>query len=379
MSFIDCKSQECTKSELDLFTTPMTQTAIESGAWIEYNPISTISDGTPIEFYVTGTGTDYMDLANTQLYVKAQVINPDGTPIDNTQHVAPVNLLLHSLFNEVDVKLNDTLVSSTNNTYPYRAYIETLLSYGPSAKKSQLATFMYYKDVSGSMEESNPLDAAAANTGMKKRHALIANGRVVDLLGRLHTDLFFQDKYLPCDVGMRIRLVRSKHAFCLMSDAAQPGYKIKIHECKLFVRKVKISPSVFFAHEKALEISNAKYAIRRVICKSYTIAAGTHDNTQEALFSGQLPSRIVLACVDNDAFNGTYRKNPFNFKNFDITSVKIFLDGQSQSHIKAIEPNFGAHQTSVHEFLHGHEHAGKKRRTRYSTRRLSQRLLNIRL
>jgi hypothetical protein len=67
MSFIDCKSQECTKSELDLFTTPMTQTAIDSGAWIEYNPISTISDGTPIEFYVTGSGTDYMHLANKKV------------------------------------------------------------------------------------------------------------------------------------------------------------------------------------------------------------------------------------------------------------------------------------------------------------------------
>src|SRR5688572_2163262 len=108
MSFIDCKSQKCTKSELDLSTTPTTQTAIESGAWIEYNPISTSSDGTPIEFYVTGTGTDYLDLANAQLYVKAQVINQEGTAIDNAQRVAPVNLLLHSLFNEVDV-------SSTNN------------------------------------------------------------------------------------------------------------------------------------------------------------------------------------------------------------------------------------------------------------------------
>ena len=344
MSFIHAQSCECSKSELDLFTVPMTQTSIESGSWMEYNPVSAINDGAPIEFFVSGTGTDYMDLANTQLYVRVQILRADGTPIDNAHHVAPVNLLLHSIFSEVDLKLNDTLVSSTNNTYAYRSYIETLLSYGPAAKLSQLTSSMYYKDVAGSMEEADPHDANALNIGMKKRHALINAGRVVDLLGCIHSDLFFQEKYLPSDVGLRLKFVRSKDPFCLISDAANPAFKVKVLDCKLFVRKVKLSPSVFIAQAKALEVGNAKYAIRRVVCKSYTIAAGALDNCQENLFTGLLPSRLVIGMVDNDAYNGSYRKNPFNFKHYDIRQVKIFLDGQSQQHIKAIETNFDDHQ-----------------------------------
>jgi hypothetical protein len=34
--------------------------------------------------------------------------------------------------------LNEKLVSPPTSMYPYRAYIETLLSYGPAAKESQL-------------------------------------------------------------------------------------------------------------------------------------------------------------------------------------------------------------------------------------------------
>ena len=37
-----------------------------------------------------------------------------------------------------------------------------------------------------------------------------------------------------------------------MADAAAT-LKVKILDCKLYVRKVKISPSVFIAHSKALE------------------------------------------------------------------------------------------------------------------------------
>ena len=250
MAFVHPHSCECTKTELDLFTVPPTQTSIESGGWVEYNPISSISDGVPIEFVVSGSGQDYIDLANTQLYVRAQILQGNNTAIDNTHHAAPINLLLHSLFSEVEFKLNDTLISSTNNTYPYRAYIETLLSYGPSAKNSQLTSALYYKDVATKMDDANPLDANA-NGGLKKRHAFFNDGEIVDMLGCIHGDLFFQEKYLPSDVGIRLRLVRSKNAFCLMSDAAQPTFKVKLHDVKLLIRKVKLSPSVFVAHAKS--------------------------------------------------------------------------------------------------------------------------------
>ena len=89
MAFVHQQSCECLKSELDLFTVPPTQTSIESGTYVEYNPISTINDDTPIEFVVSGGGQDYIDLANTQLYVKAKIVKRDGTDIVAADRVGP--------------------------------------------------------------------------------------------------------------------------------------------------------------------------------------------------------------------------------------------------------------------------------------------------
>ena len=88
----------------------------------------------PIEFNVSGTGEEYLDLARTQLYVKA-----NGTALDADTQVGPVNLFLHSLFSQVDVSLNERLISASTNTYHYRAMIESLLNYGEEAKTSQLS------------------------------------------------------------------------------------------------------------------------------------------------------------------------------------------------------------------------------------------------
>ena len=49
----------------------------------------------------------------------------------------------------------------------------------------------------------------------------------------------------------------------------------------------------------------------------------------------------MIGCVDNDAFNGRYSKNPYNFKHYDIRQLKVYLDGQQHSLIP-IEPNVAA-------------------------------------
>jgi hypothetical protein len=43
-------------------------------------------------------------------------------------------LWMHSLFSDVSVSLSEKLVSPPTSMYPYRAYIETLLSYGLALK-----------------------------------------------------------------------------------------------------------------------------------------------------------------------------------------------------------------------------------------------------
>jgi len=121
--------------------------------------------------------------------------------------------------------------------------------------------------------------------------------------------------------------------------AAGTAFKVKIHECKLIVRKVKLTPSVYLAHAKALEVGNAKYPINRAVCKSYTIPTGLLNHSQENLFTGQMPTRLIVALVDNTAYNGAYAENPFNFKHFSLSQMKIYIDGQQQ-HIRPIETNY---------------------------------------
>jgi hypothetical protein len=118
-------------------------------------------------------------------------------------------------------------------------------------------------------------------------------------------------------------------------------FKVIITAASLLIRKVKISPSVYLAHAKTLESGTAKYPIRRVICKSFTIPTGYLDVSHEKLFSGQLPIRLIIGLVDNRAFNGDRERNPFNFQHFSLTEIGIYLDGQLYG-LKPLKLDFAA-------------------------------------
>jgi len=153
---------------------------------------------------------------------------------------APVNLLLHSLFSQVDVSLNGTLISNSRNTYAYQQMLETLLSYSSNAKASQLTSEMYYKDDAGRMDAFCIRDEASErlNTGHLARRVQVKLSHEFHMIGHIHADIFFQECYMLNEVGIKVHLVRSKDAFCLLGDT--PGdAKVEITHALLFVLKAK--------------------------------------------------------------------------------------------------------------------------------------------
>ncbi|GFS58544.1 uncharacterized protein F54H12.2 [Trichonephila inaurata madagascariensis] len=134
-----------------------------------------------------------------------------------------------------------------------RAILETILNLGYDSKTSQHTSEIYYKDTAGRMNIYD--DDKEPNEGFNKRASLFKKSATVDMIGRLHVDLFNQDRLLLNLVDLKIKLIRSKPEFCLMGNE---GYKIVFDHVSIFVRKMHINPGVLIAHAKALEKATAK-------------------------------------------------------------------------------------------------------------------------
>ncbi|XP_016845094.1 uncharacterized protein F54H12.2-like [Nasonia vitripennis] len=304
MAFLHSHSTKCMSSEMDLFTLPATQTSIERSRFLHYKPVSSLSDDVdaPLEFVVPAVSEHYFDLAQTMLHVQTKIVSADeATATTEDLKVGPINNFMHSMFNQIDVFFNQKIVS--------RAYIETLLNYAPTTKESHLTASLWYDDTSSGFDSpANAVSTATApmivNKGLENRKYFTQNRRYFDMIGHLHDDLFNQDKMLINGVEMRVRLVRSKEAFCLMDATADENFKLSIKEATLIVRRVKISPGVLLAHAQALSKTTSKYPITRVEVKSFTLHLGIFGDSIDNVIHGQLPKRIILGFVENKAFNG---------------------------------------------------------------------------
>ncbi|XP_067233779.1 uncharacterized protein F54H12.2-like [Chanodichthys erythropterus] len=343
MALLHRMSGECIKSELDLFTVPLTQTVIEKNSYLEVPPLSAISDSAPLEFFIAGTGEDYLDLNNTLVYLRLKITAPDGSDLADDAKVGLINYPGATIFSQVDVSLGDRLISQSSSTYPYRAIIESLINYGKDALESLFSAGLFYKDTAGQMDVADP---AGANAGLTKRARYTSESKTVELLAPIHSDIFFQEKLMLNGVDIKIRMIRGKDEFCLMKTG-DPAYKLKIMTASLFVKKVSVSPSVRLGHAQALLGATAKYPIDRVCLKNFSIPAGSRVSNQENLFLGT-PKSLVLAMVDKDSFTGNYGKNPFAFKHYDLEYLAVYVDGQ-QFPAKPLQPDFAA-GLAVREF-----------------------------
>ena len=112
VSLIHPSSCKRVKSELDLFAVSPTRTSLEHGHYVKHRPKSIILEG-PVEFVIFEKGGYYIDLANTFLYVRAAILKANRTAITAQSNVAPVSNWPHRFWSQIDLSLNNTLVTQS--------------------------------------------------------------------------------------------------------------------------------------------------------------------------------------------------------------------------------------------------------------------------
>ncbi|XP_023241945.1 uncharacterized protein F54H12.2-like [Centruroides sculpturatus] len=244
--------------------------------------VAAINDSrSPIEFLISRSGNHYMDLHSIYLCVQEKIVKKDGSKFGSEEKVTPVNYFLNSLFSQCTMFLNDKPVITEVN-YPYRAILDALLFNSKKVQETFLSSTLFFKDTAGQMDSINPLNENNTNYGLVIRFNISKESRIIDLMGGLYIDLANQPKLLTNNIGF----------------------------------------------EKALQTAIIKLPFCRTDVKVFTLTSGIQSTSISNVVIGQLPYRITLGLVSNSAFNGNVKRNPFNFKNYDLNYICLSKDNQ---------------------------------------------------
>lgn len=297
--------------EYDIFTVPGTQASAERGFTTSHYPLAPVSANTVIEFQFPTARDEYVHFDQLLFRLKLRVdfksaIDRTLTP-DESKEIAFVNYPLETIFAQKDLQIGDTRVTSAQTTNAYRAILDSKLGFSNTAKKSWLTASMY---------------STSPHTDDVDPNLVITNGKEIELAGILHFDLTFQEKAMIGGLRYHISLLPNVPAFYLEhSNIIAPT--VTFTEARLDVWRTRITPMLLEGHMRALMKRPAKYPIVRTDTKTVIINPQTYSATIDNVITGQIPNRIFICFVSNEAYKGAPAKDPFNFQHYNIDYIAV--------------------------------------------------------
>ena len=325
-------SKEILKRELDIFKGHSFQGSIESSNLIQFRPINSISDATTIEFDIPFGSDEYIDTTSIYLFVKAKLQERDGTNYEATglkaRRFSIINHPLNTMWDQVDVYLGSTLISQSSKGYQYLAFIEALTN------RNIIPTIITYMWTSGFFSIFSTDYTYFDQPDLGEPYKMVQESRIFTLYGKIHGSLFTCPRFLLNGVSMHLKFIKCDDAFVCMGKPTQAllgetNPTLKLLDCSLFVRKVKLSTNLLNAHGRALQMSRAIYPIERPIIKVLNLPSGQSSFVMDNVILGQLPNKIIFGLVTNVAYNGHKEKDPLRFQHFDLTYLTININGES--------------------------------------------------
>lgn len=340
------------KSELDFFRPKNVQISQLGFETIPLKPINSVNAFSKrLEFFHAGRSTDYYrNLHNTFLFLRFKVAKPNGDALDAGKKACPINYIGQTIISSLELALNNVVVSRNQDNYHYRSFIEAILSGSDNEAACHLAAGGFRMDT-GTGDKIMKFDDTD-NLGCKSRYEWVKDGNVVEVISRLHFDLGKSNLYLPSGLDLSVNLNLAPDEFILMTAAGVGKSDVAFHliDSTLYTEIAHVNPAVQTSIEKVFLEHNAIIPFQSVEVHSANIAAGQKHVSIDNLFTGKLPSVVLIGFVENSVYGGTYEKNSLVFRHFSLTNLNLYVNG-TQHALGPFDFDTGASVLGYHSLL----------------------------
>lgn len=317
-------------SGFDYYDPLKIQSSIEDQFTVEVTPVNAIQANTPFEFFVVGGEgeANYIDPAGCVFKFHVRVRADAADPVA-ADEVSCIQNLAHSMFQRIELYANDKLINDPNGLYPYRAYFADVLSRGTESQKQWMALQGWFNREDGADMENYRTTTDAKSAIQTARNGIMGKGETMILLMRPHLELFNSDKFIPPGIKLRIKFTPSPNNFILKKGAGTKVLSLEFVDAKFYCQFVKATHVQHLSVIEALrKVGPLRINMNRVMMKHMIIATGSTTANLDNIYFGPIPNRIIMAMVADSSLGGTVTSNPFNFTNFTLNYLALYVNGK---------------------------------------------------
>ena len=273
---------------------------------------------------VKGRGYDTYERKEKKKEHKDESVFFTGTGDDEEEELARVtyvNNIMHSMFSNVEVYINNQQIYNSNGLYAHKSYISNKFKAAISEYKGVLHCegYDYEQDPK---DISNPLPDPFFTRRMK----LLSRPDGFMLYGKLGIDFFSTSELLYPNLENRLRLIRARPNFYMISD--NPNVSLGIVDCSLYTHCIALKDDYHKKKMDKLAYAPVEYIYLETLAKTFIIPARQNQFIRENNFNNAPICRIAFAMNKNSAFTGSYTKNLFWYQQLDLRQIRILIGGQ---------------------------------------------------
>ena len=327
---------------LDLFNVPPTDFSIASRRTVPIHPFTT--GITPVDFQIDPQ-SEYIDLSQSEFELELKLKKSDGTALTaaTTSNLFLANNFAHSLFKQISVRLNNTLISPQTDTYAYKALIDTALNYDRDDGETILKPQGWVNGLDPPIGQltANQLDATNADhlalpesqrfalKQMREEYGQYVNKTHV-LRFKPMIEVFHLSKLLVPQVQIGIQLFFNAPEFFTIRYRGTDAMRLNVADVKirLLLCQVKVNEDVY--RDLALKMNKSIVSYPNRAKRSADLQPGCHRTPlrDQQPVQNRTPNLIIVGLVEAAAFNGNVQKNPFAFQKFNLRSIKQLVKGE---------------------------------------------------
>ena len=352
---------------LDLFKVPPTDFSIASRRKVPVHPFTT--GITPVDFQIDPQ-SEYIDLSQSEFELELKLKKSDGTRLTAaaTSNLFLANNFAHSLFKQISVRFNNTLISPQTDTYAYKALIDTALNFDRDDGETILKPQGWVNGLNPPIGQltANQLDVTHADHAALPESQRFALKQMREECGeyvnKTHVlrfkpmiEVFHLSKLLVPQVQIGIQLFFNTPDFFTLRYRSTDTLRLNVADIKikLLLCQVKVNTDLFRDLAITMDKSVVSYPTVRSEVRTYNLGATERMFEINNPFQNRTPNLIVVGLVEAAAFNGHVEKNPFAFQKFGLTSIKQLVKGEKYPY-ETMELNHDSDQLDMrgyHRFL----------------------------
>ena len=333
-------------SAFNLFQAPPTDNSIHAYRMVTIQPTTTGIN--PMEFIVPALDS-FVDLSRSYFTLELRLKKSDDGNLVANEKLWPVNNLAHSIFKQIDLHLNGTLISPQSDTYHYKAYLENLINYDRTDGNTVLKPAGWYNAIDSPPEwtannidtssnsgaghsdyQNLPANHKAALAAMVAETVEYAGGKTRALVFKPHLEVFYMGKAMVPGVEIKMKFHFNSPNLFLNGIGKAGRLKEEVVKMRFHLCQLRLNETVYMnlAAKRHNEEAVAMYPTVRSEIRTFSMENTKTRFEIRDLFQNRVPDRMIVALLDSRAFNGAVTRDSFCFQKFDLTSIKQIVKGE---------------------------------------------------